>query len=102
MLGRFCAGALHAALRFSFGPPSEVTEELKTLLDDIVQLSGRRNDIAHGVPVVHEGHPPIGIYLQPHFYSKKSSFGTLYHPDAPLPFMHVKYSYTGAQILGYA
>lgn len=94
---------LEAAKRVML-PPSALTSELKTLLSQIGNMAGRRNDIAHGVVCDFQLTTPAGLYLTPSGTDyRKTNHNPIYQPRPalPTPFRFYAYAYTSAQIVGY-
>lgn len=90
-----------AATAFYFGHPADMDQALK-LIDFVGKLSGRRNDIAHGMVMEYlsPGTPYDGFYLTPPSYQTRK--GSSHTMAKPKPTLDPKFQYTADQILDFA
>jgi hypothetical protein len=95
-------------------PTNPLLDEIESLINEVRQLSGRRNDIAHGIvdayhPLVsnRDGRHSVGFFLGPAFgnprknHPREEQFARI-EQDYNVPMQHLhKYAYTADQVAWY-
>lgn len=104
-----------AAASCLFAPGEPLLEEIETTVNQIRQMAGRRNDIAHGVINTHrpllfksDGSDSLGWFISPTYNNTRRSIPhaekvAMAHADIRAPSQHFhRYAYVSEQVDWYA